>query len=181
MQRDVVGAKVEWHGNGNAGELLRRIDKGFGTDDDRRVGDNCAAADLSTPLACLLNAAVIAPLAGIVHICLAILEHLTVGQERIEPFGADDICSNTFSIGALVAIRPLDLKPLLFEQALVIGDDFGQTLERLGIFQCELLHSGISGSARMSRRREMIRKRYVPGNTTGDRWGSTLIPLQTAG
>ena len=148
MQRDIVGAEVERHADRNVGELLRRVDGGFGTDDDRRIGDDGAAADLPASLAGLLDAAVVAPLARIVHVGLAVLEHLAVAQEGVEPFGRDDVGRNAFRVGALVAVRPLDLKPLLFEQAFVIGDEFRQALERLGVFQRELLHGGISGNLR---------------------------------
>src|SRR5215467_14869155 len=115
MQRHIVGAKVERHGDRYVRQLLRRIDGGLRTDDDRRIGYDGAAADLPTSFACFLNAAVVAPLAGVVHIGLADLEHLAVAQEAIESLGRDDVCSNTLIIGTLLAVRPLDRKPLLFK------------------------------------------------------------------
>ena len=40
----------------------------------------------------------------------------------------------------LVAVGPLDLDAFLREQALVVGHQFGQSLERRGGFQDELFH-----------------------------------------
>src|SRR4029079_5362085 len=144
MQRNIVGPKVERHANGNVSELLRRVDRGVGTDDDRCIGDDGAAADLAASLAGFLDTAVITPLAGIVHVGLAVLEHLAMSQEGIESLWRDDIGGNTLRVGAFVAIGPLDLKSLLFEQAFVVGDDLRQALERLGVFQREFLHGEIS-------------------------------------
>ena len=67
-----------------------------------------------------------------------------MSQERIESFRSDDIGDNTLRIRILVAICPLDLKSLFFEQALIVGHEFRQPLERLGVFQCEFLHCEIS-------------------------------------
>ena len=43
-------------------------------------------------------------------------------------------------LDALVAVGPFDREPFLLEQALVIGDQFRQSLERRGGFQNQLLH-----------------------------------------
>ena len=135
MQRHIVGAEVERHADRDIGELLRRIDRGLGADDDRRVGDDGATPDLPAGLAGLLDAAVVAPFAGIIHVGLAVLEHLAVAQERVEALGRDDIrCDMLQYFAPLSRSAHSICKPFLLEQSFFIGDDLGQPLERVRSF-----------------------------------------------
>src|ERR1044071_413215 len=117
-----MGAEIERHANRNICELLRRVNRGFWTNDNRRIGDDRAAADLAASFASFLNATVVAPLARVVHVGLAHLKHLAVAQKGIEPLGRDNVGGDALMIDALVAIRPSDLQAFLFKETLVIGD-----------------------------------------------------------
>src|SRR6185503_6613519 len=81
---------------------------------------------------------VIAPFAGVVHVGLALLEHLAVTGERVEALRTGDA-----DVGGLVgalAVDPLDLEAFLLEQALVVGDELRQPLEWRRGFQNERFH-----------------------------------------
>src|SRR5262249_21417953 len=105
----------------------------------RRVGDDRAAAEVAAARARVLHAAIIAPLAGVIHVRLALLEQVAVGGEGIDALGAGDVGLDLL-LHALLAVGPLDLESFLREQPLVIGDELGQSLERRRRFQDELLH-----------------------------------------
>ncbi len=116
-------AEVERHADRLAGQLLRGEHLRVWPHHDGGVGDDAAPPDLAAANLGILNAAVVAPFAGVVHVGLALLEHLAVAGERVEPLRGVDV-----DLGALVlalALDPLDLQALLGEQALLIGDQFG--------------------------------------------------------
>jgi hypothetical protein len=71
-----------------------------------------------------LNAAVIAPFAGVIEVGLTNFGHLAVAEEGIETLGAQNVRRNV-PPDTGVPIHPLDLKSFLFEQTFFIGDDFG--------------------------------------------------------
>src|SRR3954471_21044124 len=90
MQREIMGAEVERHADRLAGELLRREHRRLRPYHDRREGDDAAPPELAAADLGVLDAAVVAPFAGIVHVGLALLEHLAVAGERIESLRARD-------------------------------------------------------------------------------------------
>ncbi len=158
VQRDVVGAEIERHADGAVGELLRGIDRRIGRDHERRIGDDGAAAELAASRARVLHAAIVAPLAGVIHVRLALLEQLAVAGEGIDAFGARHVRFDLL-LHSLLAVGPLDQKPFLLEQPLVIGDELGQPLERRRRFQNELLHGlapGVGVEQRGRRRRMLL-------------------------
>src|SRR5215470_5477985 len=77
-------AKKERHADGPVRELLRRVDWRFRGHDEGRIGDDGTAADLSAALLRRLDAAVVAPLTGIIHVREALLEQFAVARERID-------------------------------------------------------------------------------------------------
>ena len=122
VQRDIVGAEIERHADGLVGELLRREHRRIRRHHERGVGHDGATAELAAARARLLHAAVIAPLAGIVHVRLALLEQLAVAGKGIDALRAGDVGLDLL-LDALLAVGPLDDEPLLLEQTLVIGDE----------------------------------------------------------
>src|SRR5262249_5628548 len=103
------------------------------------IGHDGAAADLAAAVAGVLHAAVIAPLARVIHIGFALLEQATMARERIYALLARDAGVGRL-FDAPVAVGPLEPGPPLGEQALVIGDEFRQPLERRRRFQHQLFH-----------------------------------------
>src|SRR5262249_40610352 len=87
----------------------------------------------------ILHTAVIAPLAGVVHVRLALLEQPAVAGERIDPFRVGHVGLDLF-LDPLLAVGPLDHDPFFLEQSLVIGDELSQSLERRRGLQDELFH-----------------------------------------
>jgi hypothetical protein len=85
------------------------------------------------------HAAVISPLAGVVHVGLAEFEQTAVAGEGIQALGRGDIRLG-FLLDALVAIGPLDRQAFLLEQTFVIRDQFRQPLKGRRCFQNQLLH-----------------------------------------
>jgi hypothetical protein len=63
-----------------------------------------------------------------------------VAQEGIEAFRSDDVGRNTFRVGGLLAIHPLDLETFFFKQAFIVSDELRQALERLGVLQRQRFH-----------------------------------------
>src|SRR5262249_39719124 len=109
-----------------------------------------AAAELAAARARVLYAAIVAPLAGVIHVRLALLEQLAVAGEGIDVLGAGDVRFDLF-LHPLLAVGPFDQKPFLLEKSLVIGDELGQSLEWRRRFQDELLHGlapGVLGEPR---------------------------------
>ena len=125
VQRDVVRAEIERHTDHLVGELLRRVDRRVRRHDHRGVGDDGAAAELAAAGVGRADAAVVAPLAGVVHVRLALLEQLAVAGERIDVFGLVTVRSTFFSTPCSRSAHST-CKPFLLEQALVIGDQFRQ-------------------------------------------------------
>ena len=116
----------------------------FAAHHQRRKGHDRAAADLAAAHFGAFDAGVIAPFAGVVEVGLALLQELAMARERID---ADVACHIKLRglVDVLFAIRPFDGEPFLLEQALVIGDELGEPLERGGRFQSELfVHGAIS-------------------------------------
>ena len=107
---------------GNGG-LLWRADGKVRAHDERRIGDDGAAAELAAVLVGVLDAAVIAPFAGVVHVGLALFEQLAVAGERIDALGRGHIDLDLL-LDAGFAVSPLDIQPLLGEQAFVVGNEF---------------------------------------------------------
>ena len=107
------------------------------------VGHDGAAAELAAAGAGLLHPAVVAPLAGIVHVGLALLEQLAVAGEGIDALRAGHVGLDLL-LDALLAVGPLDRDALLLEQALVVGDELRQPLERRGGLQNQLFHASFS-------------------------------------
>src|SRR5262249_23590655 len=97
------------------------------------------AAELAAAGARVLHPAVIAPLAGVIHVRLALLEQLAVAGEGVDPFRAGYVGLDLF-LDPLLTVGPLDQEPFLREQPLVIGDELGQSLERRRGLQDELFH-----------------------------------------
>src|SRR5262249_17969268 len=73
------------------------------------------------------------------HVGLALFEQAAVARERVDALRARHADVGRL-LDALVAIGPLDREPLFGEQALVIGDEFRQPLERRRRFQHQLFH-----------------------------------------
>jgi hypothetical protein len=51
--------------------------------------------------------------------------------ERVGALRRGAVELDAFDLGALVAVDPFDQQALLFEQAFVVGDQLGETLERV--------------------------------------------------
>jgi hypothetical protein len=139
MQRDVMSAEIERHADGTVGELLRRINRRIGPHHDGGISDDGAAAELSAALAGVLDAAVIAPFAGVIHVGLALFEKLAVTGERIDALRRRHAGLDLL-LDAGLAVGPLDFKALLREQAVVVSDQFRQALERRCGFEDKLFH-----------------------------------------
>ena len=77
-------AGIERHPDGAAGELLGRIDRRIRPHHDRGISDDGAAAELPAALAGILNPAVIAPFAGVIHVGPPLFEEPAVTGERID-------------------------------------------------------------------------------------------------
>src|SRR5690242_12708872 len=138
MQRQIMRAEVERYADGLAGELLPGEHLRIRPHHDGGVGDDAAPSDLAAADLRILDAAVVAPFAGVVHVGLALLEHLAVTGERVEPLRRVDV-----DMGALVvalALDPLDLQAFFLKQALAVGDQLRQSLEWGGGFEDELFH-----------------------------------------
>jgi hypothetical protein len=148
MQREIMRAEVERHPDQLAGELLRGEHLGVRPHRDRGIADDGAPADLAAADLGVLDAAVVAPFAGVVEVGLALLEHLAVARERIEALRAVHIGSRALVFA--LALDPLDGQAFLREQAFFVGDQFRQSLERRGGFEDELFH----GEAPCDRRSE---------------------------
>src|SRR5256714_15459640 len=96
-------AGIERDADTATGELLGGVDRRIRPHHDRRKSHDRAAADLTATDAGGVGAAVIAPLAGVVHVGLAGLEQLAVTAERIDALRAIDQCLGLLDAG-LVAL-----------------------------------------------------------------------------
>src|SRR6516225_10574544 len=96
MQHEIVRAEIERYADGAVGELLRGVDRRIRPNHDRREGNDRAPAELAAALAGILNAAVIAPFAGVVHVGLALLQQPAVADEWIETLWPRHIGLNFF-------------------------------------------------------------------------------------
>ena len=86
-----------------------------------------------------------------------------MAYERVDALGAGDVRLNLL-LHALFAVSPFDVQALLFEQALVIGDQLRQALERRGAFQNELLHASLPVELRgLVRRHFAVTRRVQEG------------------
>src|SRR2546423_13717539 len=110
-------AGIERDADTATGELLGSVDRRIRPHHDRRISHDRAAADLTAADAGGVGAAVIAPLAGIVHVGLAGFEQLAVAAERID---APRTIDQLFRLPdpRLVALGPFDEQSFLFEQNL---------------------------------------------------------------
>src|SRR2546425_7391910 len=146
VEREVVRAKIERHADRAIRELLRRVDRRRRRDHDGAIGDDGAATELAALDAGLLDAAVVAPFARVVHVGLTLFEEAAVTRERVQSARTGDINHRLLRLRAGVTVDPFDVEPFLLEQALVVGDQLGQTLERGGRLQYEPLHGTPPGS-----------------------------------
>src|SRR2546427_8640687 len=146
VEREVVRAKIERHADRAIRELLRRVDRRRRRDHDGAIGDDGAATELAALDAGLLDTAVVAPFARVVHVGLTLFEEATVTRERVQSARTGDIDHGLLLLRASFTVDPFDVEPFLLEQALVIGDQLGQTLERGGRLQYEPLHGTPPGS-----------------------------------
>ena len=146
LQGQIVGAEEERHADQAVGELLRGLHRRFRPHHQCRIGHDRAAADLAAADLGALDPRIVAPLAGIIEVRLAFLEQLAVAGKtrRFVVIGIGDVELRGL-VDALLAIGPFDGEAFLLEQALVVGDQLRQSLERRGGFepQC-LLHELIS-------------------------------------
>src|ERR1700730_1701253 len=108
---------------------------------ERGKGDDAAAADLAAAHSAVLNPAVVPPLAGVVHVRLALLEHATMTVEWVKPLGTPNIgvCLPRYP---LVHIGPFGLDALLCKQAFIAGHELRKPLKRRSRLQNELSHGG---------------------------------------
>src|SRR5262249_57491667 len=83
------------------------------------------------------DAAVVAPFARVVHVGLTSFEEAAVTRERVQSARTGDIDHGLLFLRAGVAVDPFDVESFLLEQALVVGDQLGQTLKRGGRLQYE--------------------------------------------
>ncbi len=137
MQRQIMRPEIERHADSAVRKLLRRVDGESGATTMRRIGDDRAAADLSAAVSGVLHAAVIAPLAGIVHVGLTLLEQPAMARERVQPLGAGDSLGVFFSTPSSRSAHSID-QAFLVKQPFVIRDQFRQPLKRCRGFQNEL-------------------------------------------
>ncbi len=129
MQGEIMRACIERHADAAVGQLLGRVNRRVRPHHDGRISDDAATADLAAADGRVLNAAVVAPFAGVVHVRLALLNQGAMACEWIGEFGVD-----RFDAG-LVALGPLDRETLLGEQPFVEGHQLGQALKRRGGFK----------------------------------------------
>src|SRR4029077_3862475 len=94
----------------------------------------------------LLDAAVVAPFARVVHVGLTLFEEAAVTRERVQSARTGDIDHGLLLLRAGVTVDPFDVEPFLLEQTLVVGDQLGQTLERGGRSTHGPLHGTPPGS-----------------------------------
>ena len=122
LQREVMRPEIERHADRAMRELLRRVHRRGRGNHDGAVGDDRAAAELAALDPGLLHAAVVAPLARVVHVGLALLEEPPVTGERIQSVRAGDAGFGLPLLGAGVAVGEFDGEPLTLEEALVVRD-----------------------------------------------------------
>ena len=115
----------------------------FGAHHQGGIGHDGAAAELAAAGAGVLHPAIVAPFAGIVHVGLALLEQLAVAGEGVDALRAGDVGLDLL-LDALLAVGPFDREPFLREQALVVGDQLRQPLERRRGLQHQLFHGRVS-------------------------------------
>src|SRR5215207_887907 len=99
-------AEVEWHADCLAGQLLSGEHLRIRPYHDGGVGDDAAPADLAAADLSILDAAVVAPFAGVVHVGLALLEHLAVAGERVQPLRRVHVDMRALVVA--LALDPLD-------------------------------------------------------------------------
>src|SRR5881296_356463 len=171
MQRDVMRAEIEGHADGPVGELLRRIDGRIRWHHQRRIADDGASAELPALDTGLLDAAVIAPFAGVVHVRLSLLEEASMARERVHPLGTFDVTLGLL-LDAGFAIHPFDNETFPLEQTLIVSDQLRQTLEWCGGFQDQPSHDGSPHSQAFSSR--------LSANTSTTRCCATSVPRMTS-
>src|SRR5262245_10934484 len=133
-----MGAEIKWYPDHLVCELLWRIHRRVRSHDHRSVRNNGTAAELAATLS-RTNAAVVAPLAGVIHIRLPLFEQLSVAGEWIDALRAGDRDVDLL-LDALLAVGPFHVKAFLLEQALLIGNQLRQSLEWRGGLEHQRLH-----------------------------------------
>src|SRR2546423_15057379 len=116
-----MGAKIKRHPDHLVSELLWRIDRRVRSHDHGSERNNGTAAELAATGIGRTNTAVVAPLAGVIHIRLTLFDHLSVAGERIDALRASDRDIDLL-LDALLAVGPLGVKAGFLEQALFIGN-----------------------------------------------------------
>src|SRR5215475_3804385 len=134
-----MGAEIKWHPDHLVCELLWRIHRRVRSHDHRSVRNNGTAAELAATGIGRTNAAVVAPLAGVIHIRLTLFEQLSVAGEWIDVLRAGDRDVDLL-LNALLAVSPLHVKAFFLEQALLIGHQLRQSLEWRGGLEHQRLH-----------------------------------------
>ena len=137
-----MGARIERHADAAAGKLLRGEHRRIRSHHDRRIGDDGAASDLAAARG-RADAAIVAPLARIIHVGFALLEQGAVAHERIRALDVGQRRVGDLDAG-LVTIRPFDRDAFLLEQSFPVGHQLRQPLEWRGGFQDQLLHGASS-------------------------------------
>jgi len=139
MQCEVVRAKIEWNADAAICQLLWSVDRRIRPHRDRGIRHDSAAADLSAAHARVLDAAVVAPFAGVVHVGLALLQQPAMAVERVQVLRARDVYLRG-AVDAGIDILPDDLKSFLGEQAFGVRHQFRQSLEWCRRFQMQCFH-----------------------------------------
>src|SRR5437899_6545998 len=130
-------AKIERHADRAIRELLRRVDRRHRRDHDGAIGDDGAATELAALDAGLLDAAVVAPFARVVHVGLTLFEEAAVTRERVQSARAGDIDHGLLLLRTGVTVDPFDVEPFLREQALAVDDERRQTVKPADRLQYE--------------------------------------------
>src|SRR5437660_12480817 len=106
-------AKIERHADRAIRELLRRVDRRHRRDHDGAIGDDGAATELAALDAGLLDGAVVAPFARVVHVGLTLFEDAAVARERVQSARTRDIDHGSLLLRAGVTVDPYAVESLL--------------------------------------------------------------------
>lgn len=140
VQGEIVRAEIERDADLPVGKLLRGVNGRIRPHRNRRESYDAAAAELTAANAGVLHTAVVAPLAGIVHVGPALLEQPAVAAEGVEPLRAEHVGAGV-AVGPVVGIDPPNLKSFARKQALCVGDQLRQPLERSGVLHDQRFHA----------------------------------------
>src|SRR5690349_22474119 len=102
--------EIERHSDIAVGKLLRCVDRRLRTHNNGAIRDDAAPSDLPRANARILHAAVIAPLAGVVHIGLALFQQAAMARERVKALLAGDADFGLL-LDAFFTVGPFDREP----------------------------------------------------------------------